>query len=204
MRCESGPVGMNKSDEDSGADEEDNGSDESIEPAQNQSVSPSADSNERPQGVLVEGVLVEASTSWQGPLPPPDILDGYNKAIPARDNLPPGGDRILEVVEKRSQHQIDHEKAALELERLTLEAADRAIEAENGRSRLGLVFGFIIALVGIVTGAGLAAFGKSGVGLFFGLGSLVGLAGVFVYGTHSRRTRQRHQDQDSPKQDRDS
>lgn len=186
MQCKSGPMGTNKLDEN-------NEPNRDIESAQNQEVSPATDSEER-----VSQLRVEASaSSWQGPIPPPHVMDGLNKAIPARDNLPPGGDRALVMAEKRNQHQIDHEKATLELEKRALELSARTIEAEHGRSKLGLVLGFIIALVGIGAGTVLAAIGKAGIGLLFGLGPLAGLAGVFVYGTYARRIERNHQDRNS-------
>ena len=180
MRCRSGPMGMNESDE-------------KIEPSQNQPVSPPADSNERLSEMHVEA----SALSWQGPVPPPEILGGYSVAVPARGDQPPGGDRLLEMAEKRNQHQIDRERATLELERRALELSARTIETEHGRSKLGSVLGFVIALAGIGVGAVLAAIGKAGVGLLFGLVPLAGLAGVFVYGTHAHRGERRHQDQDS-------
>ena len=128
-------------------------------------------------------MLVEAS--WTGPLPPPEALQRYDEILPG------GADRIFRMAEDRHRHQIEQEKAAIELERDALLSAEKNIAAEHSRSRLGLVFAFIIALAGIGTGAYLTAVGKAGFGMAFVFGPLVGLAAVFVYGTHVRRAERR-------------
>ena len=128
-------------------------------------------------------MLVEAS--WTGPLPPPEALQRYDEILPG------GADRIFRMAEDRHRHQMEQEKAAIELERDALLSAGKNIAAEHSRSRLGLVFAFIIALAGIGTGAYLTAVGKAGFGMAFVFGPLVGLAAVFVYGTHVRRAERR-------------
>ena len=133
-------------------------------------------------------MLVEAS--WTGPLPPPQALQQYDEILPG------AADRIFRMAEERHRHQIEQEKAAIELENDALLSVDKNIAAEHSRSKLGLVFAFVIALAGIGTGAWLTAIGKAGFGMAFVLGPLVGLAAVFVYGTHARRVERREMAED--------
>lgn len=133
-------------------------------------------------------MLVEAS--WTGPLPPPQALQQYDEILPG------AADRIFRMAEERHRHQIEQEKAAIELEKDALLSVDKNIAAEHSRSKLGLVFAFVIALAGIGTGAWLTAIGKAGFGMAFVLGPLVGLAAVFVYGTHARRVERREMAED--------
>ena len=133
-------------------------------------------------------MLVEAS--WTGPLPPPQALQQYDEILPG------AADRIFRMAEERHRHQIEQEKAAIALENDALLSVDKNIAAEHSRSKLGLVFAFVIALAGIGTGAWLTAIGKAGFGMAFVLGPLVGLAAVFVYGTHVRRVERREMAED--------
>lgn len=137
----------------------------------------------------LQAMLIEAS--WTGPLPPPQALQRYDEILPG------GADRIFKMAEDRHQHQIDQEKAAISLEKEALSSAGESIAAENSRSKLGLVFAFIIALAGIGTGAWLTTVGKAGFGMAFVFGPLVGLAAVFVYGTHVRRVERRRMVEDN-------
>ena len=133
-------------------------------------------------------MLVEAS--WTGPLPPPQALQQYDEILPG------AADRIFRMAEERHRHQIEQEMAAIELEKDALLSVDKNIAAEHSRSKLGLVFAFVIALAGIGTGAWLTAIGKAGFGVAFVLGPLVGLAAVFVFGTHARRVERREMAED--------
>ncbi len=63
----------------------------------------------------------------------------------------------------------------------------RTITGNNWRSYLGIVSALIIAMAGIGCGTFLSAIGREGIGAAFVVAPLVGLAGVFVYGTQSRR-----------------
>src|SRR5882757_310595 len=62
-----------------------------------------------PQQKAVQAILVafQIQRSWRGPLPPPDILKGYNDAVPD------GAERILRMAEKQSQHRMDMEKKVI-------------------------------------------------------------------------------------------
>lgn len=117
---------------------------------------------------LVRRVTQQVSASFSGPIPPPDILIKYNDAIPH------GAERILEMAEKQNEH------------RMALET--KVISADIVRANFGVAAGLIVAVLFGVLSFLLIRGGQQVAGLILGTGDLVGLVGVFVYGTISRRS----------------
>lgn len=128
-------------------------------------------------------VLFQAS--WSGPLPPPGILQQYDTVAPGAAN------RILVMAENVQQHKIDLEKAASAREDKTLSLADKTLTNDAAQSKWGLWFAFIIALLGISVGAWLISIDKAVFGLATIIAPLASLAGLFVYGTESRKAERR-------------
>ena len=62
-----------------------------------------------------------------------------------------------------------------------------AIESESRNSRLGILSGFIICMTTIICGAVVACMGREWPGYAIIGTGLVSLAGVFIYGTATRR-----------------
>ena len=90
------------------------------------------------------------------------------------DAVEPGAsERILDRWEKRSYHRMHAEKAAL--------------KRDSRRSATGLIFAFILSLLIISLGAYAVIWGNPWVGVAVIGINIAGLAGVFVYGTNSRR-----------------
>ena len=110
---------------------------------------------------------VSLSSTFSGPLPPPEVLIRYNDAVPD------GAERIIALAERQAAH------------RMALES--RVVDADIKRSNWGLVAGFVIALVGLVVSYLLVDRGNATAGVALGAVDLVGLVGAFVYGTVSRR-----------------
>lgn len=108
------------------------------------------------------------TSSFAGPLPPPDILIQYNEAVPD------AAERIISMAERQSSH------------RMTLE--DRVTKADIRRSNAGLIAGFVVALAGLAVAFFLIDRGHSVAGMTIGGIDLGGLVTVFVYGTVSRRS----------------
>jgi uncharacterized membrane protein len=101
-------------------------------------------------------------TSFKGPLPPPSVLSEYNKIV---EN---GAERIMNMAEKQSVHRIEIEK--------------HAIKEELKQSSNGQIFGFILAVLGIISAFVLAIMGHDAVAGIFGTTTIVGLVAVFVIG----------------------
>ena len=80
-----------------------------------------------------------------------------------------------------------HHKHNQNQENIALETTRTVVTENSKRSYLGIVLAFIIAMTGIGCGTFLSAIGREGIGAAFVVAPLVGLAGVFVYGTQSRR-----------------
>lgn len=102
-----------------------------------------------------------ARASFSGPLPPPEILRGYESVLPGL------ADRVVKMAENQSVH------------RQRLES--RVIWFDGVRSSLGLVFGLIIALAGIAAGTYLILSGNGTAGLVSLIIPLGVIVGAFVY-----------------------
>lgn len=139
----------------------------------------------RPQREVVS--LTEEA--WLGPLPNPDDYQRYE------DTEPGAANRILTVAENEQRHSHDalrseqqyHHEVTLNEQKHNHEMTRRTIAGNDRRSYLGIILAFIIAMAGIGCGTFLSAIGREGIGAAFVVTPLVSLAGVFVYGTQSRR-----------------
>lgn len=108
------------------------------------------------------------TAQYQGPLPLPAHLEEFERILPG------AAERILSMVEKQSAHRQEIEKTV--------------IRGDSRRSWIGLFVGGFLAMTCIVGGLLLASYGEQpAAGTTIATASVVGLAGVFVYGTHSRR-----------------
>lgn len=103
---------------------------------------------------------------WNGPLPPPNVLRGYEEIVPGAAN------RIMEMTEKEQAHSRDMIRTI--------------IVGDSRRAYLGLIAGFIISVLGIGGGIYLIAVGHDWAGLSLAGINLTGLVGVFVYGAKTR------------------
>lgn len=112
-------------------------------------------------------VMVQRSISFSGPLPPPEVLKKFNEVVPG------AAERIIKMAEGQFVHRVELEK--------------KVINSDIDNSRLGLIFGFIIAIVGLIISFGLVVLGHQIVGTIFGGTTLLSLVSVFVYGTTSRK-----------------
>jgi uncharacterized membrane protein len=107
------------------------------------------------------------SQHFSGPLPPPQVLIQYNKAVSD------AADRIIGMAESQSNHRQDLES--------------KVVEADIKSARTGLHYGLIIGLVAIAGGVACTLLGHElGGGIIGGTG-ITGLVGVFVYGSRQRR-----------------
>lgn len=98
----------------------------------------------------------------KGPLPPPEILKGYNQVV---EN---GAERIVARAEKQSEHRMQLE--------------NHAIKEELKQSGRGQIFGFILGVLGLLLATLLAILGHELIAGIFGTTTIVGLVTVFVVG----------------------
>ena len=115
-----------------------------------------------------------ASITWQSPLPPPEILRQY-------DTVQAGtAERIIRMIEGQALH------------RQQLEA--QVIAADVQHAHLGLWLGCVVSVSALAAAVGCAALGHGVSAAIIGGADIVALAGVFIYGSHSRRSeRERRQ-----------
>jgi uncharacterized membrane protein len=100
--------------------------------------------------------------SFSGPLPPPEILRGYETLIAG------AAERILVIAEEDAKHLRAIEMAAL--------------QAARAESRMGQIFGLIIGLAALGTTVAALMLGSPTVAALIGGGTVVGLVSVFILG----------------------
>ncbi|MBQ9345425.1 MAG: DUF2335 domain-containing protein [Kiritimatiellae bacterium] len=106
-------------------------------------------------------------TYHSGPLPPAEELERYGACVPG------GAERIFAMAEAQSST------------RLRLETS--IVETKNSLLRRGQIFGFVLGLVGIVSGAWVIIEGHSVAGTILSGSSLASLVGLFLYADRKKR-----------------
>jgi uncharacterized membrane protein len=114
------------------------------------------------------GLIVAQSSSFSGPLPPPDILQHYEDVVPG------AADRIFKMAENQANHRQDLE--------------GRVIRSDILKSYFGLAAGFAVAVVAIVGGVIVATGGQGTAGAAIGGAPVAALVVAFLSGTSSRRS----------------
>ncbi len=128
------------------------------------------------RAVLIHYFRQTHLSSFTGPIPPPEVLQGY-------ENVKQGfADRILTMAEKQQDHRISSESKMIK-------------ESANETSR-GQWFGFIIAISFLVGAVILGLTGHEWLGGVIGGGTLVSLVTVFL----TNRPAKKSEDVDDSKQ----
>lgn len=136
------------------------------------------------QAEQVKQVVVEAIRSeFSGPMPPPNILSGYEEILPG------AADRILSMAERQSMH------------RQTLE--EKMVKAESRDSLLGVLFAFLLGFGCIVAAVIMTIAVPENAGAMSG--AALGITGIgaiittFIKST--RRDYKRRQDSEKEKKE---
>ena len=128
------------------------------------------ESHPEPQPPAVATFTITASkqttVTFRGPLPPPEILQAYNKAVPN------GADRIMGMAERQSAHRQELEKTVL--------------KSNTSVQKFGVFSALAITLTALVLGFILIIYDKDILGFTLMIGSLGSLVGTFVYGRRSQ------------------
>jgi uncharacterized membrane protein len=107
------------------------------------------------------------SVSYQGLLPPPEMLAQFNQVIPN------GADRIVTMTESQIHH-----RQALET---------RVVNGNVSSQKLGQLYAFLLGVLAIGGGIGLIAFNKPVSGLVSIITAFTSLAGIFIYGRYDQK-----------------
>ena len=120
------------------------------------------DPNPVPTSTTAETQIVGLSVEFRGPLPPPEVLEGYARLVPSAP------ERILQMTERQAAHR-------------------QEIERRNSRRPwFGILAGSLLALA-LLCLAGYALYlGEPLVGGLLGGVDVAGLVAVYIYGTRSR------------------
>jgi uncharacterized membrane protein len=100
-------------------------------------------------------------------LPPPEVLKEYERIMPGITKV------IIEKGIRNMQNRLDSER--------------RALNIYNLKSFAGLIFGFLIGVLGLGGGFYLTFKGYNVIGIIFSSSTLVTLVMAFIYGSQSRR-----------------
>ncbi|GET45255.1 DUF2335 domain-containing protein [Capnocytophaga felis] len=111
--------------------------------------------------------VVSVTKMHSGPLPDVETLKGYDEIIPN------GGERLMQQVEKQGNHRRKIES--------------KVVNWNNFQSLLGQVFGLLIAGGVLFASYDLAMKGHESVAKVLGSTTIIGLAGIFVYGKKKQR-----------------
>jgi uncharacterized membrane protein len=122
-----------------------------------------------------ELIASKISASFSGPLPPPAILEQYDKINPGL------ADRIVRMAETEADHRRQIEKRALDAD---IQIAGK----EYTERRIGQFLGFGIGVAALFIGAYVATHGQPLAGGFIGTGGVVGLVTAFIYGRRAEKT----------------
>lgn len=104
--------------------------------------------------------------SFSGPLPPPEILEKYEKAFPG------SAKRIFDQFESQSDHRRKVEW--------------RVVKSDTFAQIFGLVSGFILGMIALGGGLVLVYLGRSITGFSAFFLALASFVGVYIYGKHSQ------------------
>jgi uncharacterized membrane protein len=101
------------------------------------------------------------SASFEGPIPPPEILEGYERVLPGL------ADRIMTMAETQSAHRHGLERGVILFDKI--------------KSVIGLCFAFLIVIAGFGAAVYLALHGQAVTAGIFTVGPLATIAGIFIY-----------------------
>ena len=100
-------------------------------------------------------------------IPSPELLSKYNAVMPGL------ADRIITQAEQQTVHRHYIEK--------------KHLNSNIWKSILGLVFGFLLGLLGMGGGMYLTYMGFNVIGIVFSSATLVSLVMAFIYGSQSKK-----------------
>jgi uncharacterized membrane protein len=127
-----------------------------------------------PQRRQNQPAQISVTQSYEGPIPPPSVLEGYERVSPG------AAKQILQWAEEEANHRRAMERGVLEFS-----SRDQASAAKE--AKLGQIFGFTIGLFAIACGSWVAIQGQPAAGAAIGGLPVAGLVAVFIIGRRRDR-----------------
>ena len=124
-----------------------------------------------PELARANPTLLQQRFQFVGPLPPPGILEQYEKICPGT------AQRIIDAAHAEGLHR-------QKLESQSLDANIEAMRRQFAEARLGQVFALIIAITFVVVGGYVAIKGQPWSGTILGGVGLGGIVTAFIVGRH--------------------
>jgi uncharacterized membrane protein len=117
----------------------------------------------------LKAAILSASYKFAGPLPPPQILDQYEKLHPGITQ------KLFDAVQAEGLHRQSMESKALDA---NIEAMRRGYR----EARWGQILAFLIAVAFLVGGIYLSTHGQPWPGAVLGVGGIGGIVTTFIIG----------------------
>jgi len=120
-----------------------------------------------PNGSPALLTIKHQSSSFSGPLPPPEMLKEYNEVLPGMAN------RILAMAENQSVHRLEIEK--------------KGVANEITLSQRGQWCAFAFAILALISGTVLVAMGHAAAGGVITGVPFASIVSAFLYSTYQKR-----------------
>jgi uncharacterized membrane protein len=118
-------------------------------------------------------LLMKRESSMRGPLPPPELLIEYERALPGL------GKTIVGWAEQEAKHRRKQDENEFSL-------VDYTVRKQLSLQERGMTYGLIVALAGFVATVLLAYHGAAVAAALVGSLDIVALVSVFVVGRHTQ------------------
>lgn len=123
-------------------------------------------------------IIAEKTTSYSGPIPSPEILLGYERALPGL------AERIIRMAEQETAHRHKTEKDIIAIQ-------EKDMKEARSEVRRGQHYAFVLCLAAITLGAGAIFAGHDTAGATLGTVGLGSLVTAFVVGRKAQQAVER-------------
>jgi uncharacterized membrane protein len=123
----------------------------------------------------IRGMMAAQSSQFTGPLPPPDMLADYERALPG------AGQEILVAFREERAHRHDIEKRELRI-------GEKTADAFMANARHGTNAALVVSVIALAVAAFCGYIHEAVLGGIIGGVDLVGLATVFIVGRRQDRS----------------